>query len=302
MTTEAKDILIVTCARDSWQFKLQCQSIGKYLEPVHVHVVINEKDCTVWRNWFDTNCREFLVAHRLTVVNALQLVDQLQLAGTWFTRPALVNASPKSMVVYDFDRTAGINGWITQQIFKLVYALTLDRPYWVFDSKNWFVKPMLMKDLVKYKRHDQCDPVFYKFLAACKMRFNQPGLNYRPVITPYYFDSQVVKKMFDHWGGVRQFVSWFMQFQHPSEFMVYDIFAQAQVLDTDTGGDVKYQHNYWTMHGAFDPNNFEQQLQNPQIKLLSIQLGLLPLVNTDKIEQLLGNTRIAEAKMISVRE
>lgn len=262
--------LIVTCNRDTWQFRLQCKSIGKYLEPCDVHIVINEPDPSGWINWFNSDCLPYLGNHRVQVYTHKDFYSD-----------------------FLFHNIYSVHGWVSQQIFKLTFSLKTDQPYIVLDSKNWFVKPTRLQDIPNRPRVATPSAGFLRFYFEARKKLQIEHMyRIREIITPYYIDPAVVKAILAEFGGVDQFIEWFMLYDMASEFMLYDLYAQHHKLDEDTGSttpySMSYSMNFWYYDKSIDLDKFARVLSDPAVHLIGIQFALIETVNTDEIEALLN--------------
>ncbi len=257
-------VLIVTCDRDRWQFLLQCRSIGKFLEPCKVAIIVNEFKPQSWLQWYKENCEQHLQCHEVTV---LQHEDFYHLCN--------------------FYLIPNNNGWKSQQVFKMLYAFNTDQDYLVLDSKNWFVKPIQLSEIIprerRWKDHNYIwDPV----VTASTARFGLPEQTlYRPAITPYKFEYKIVKNMIASFGSIDNFLTWFLKFKHPSEFVVYDLYAQSIGAETHPGLGPGVSQNIW--HGIVDCVEkqvysteldlaaLERMIQNENVKIVAVAVILL---------------------------
>ena len=262
-------VLVVTCNRDRWLFQHQCWSIGQYLESCTVNIFINELNSAEWKTWFDLECRPHLVNHIVTVYTYDDFVDCI----------AMENLLEK------FKLRAG---WITQQIFKLAFSLKTSAPYIVLDSKNWFVKHTRLSNIQKRHRR-QVAPLLHNFYFNAIEKLNATEIYYcRPEITPYYIDPIIVNGLFNATGGVDNFIKWFVSHETPSEFIVYDLYAQCMNLDHDIGQDSLYAKNFWGDEVTLDLAQFEQALANPMVHMVSIHPRLVENLNIIDVETLLN--------------
>jgi hypothetical protein len=210
-----KQLLVVTCNKHRQQFLSQSESVGQFLEPVDLHVIINEYDPHEWLSWFNKSCAEHLQPHGINI----------------HTR--------KHMPVEIFSTFSNhaMSGWHLQQVCKLAFSLKTSDSYVMLDSKNCIVGPTNYADFVRHSRVRSFeDEIFYPFYKTCLRTFNLPiKTQYRPTVTPYIFEPAVVLKLFDYFGGIKQFTDWFMSFDFPSEFIVYDLFAQSISEEQEVG-------------------------------------------------------------------
>lgn len=265
MVNKLNQVLIVTCNRDRWQFQIQCWSIGKYLEPCDLHIVINELDPTDWPEWFAANCRLYLNNHNVKVWTYEDFMDDIFLFHPNMTK-----------------------GWLSQQLFKLAFACKTQDPYIILDSKNWFVKNTKLSDLPKRPRETLSTiPDFNKFIYACLEKFNLSYVYCRGLITPYHFTPGIVLKMFEHFGGQDAFNNWFLEFSAPSEFIVYDLFAQYAKLDSDAGTLVDNYRYFWYTDLVLDLEKFKLAVIEPGVKMVSVHSPLLKTIDPQAIESVL---------------
>jgi hypothetical protein len=87
----------------------------------------------------------------------------------------------------------------------------------------------------------------------------------------------VCKKIFNLFGGYKQFVDWFYTHNQPSEFILHDMAAQFFNMDFE---DIGYDCNYNKL--LLDPTNadeydliFQELSQNDSIKIFTMHIGVL---------------------------
>jgi hypothetical protein len=271
-------ILIVTCNRDRWQFLLQCKSIGKFLAPCRVNIIINQYPAAEWQEWFSDQCQPHLARHEVTVLTYEDFLADFSFVFL----------------------SRGVDGWVTQQILKLVFAIKTKQDYLVLDSKNWFVKPCCLLDFTRRTRKPgDHNPNFNPIHQDCCRRWNLDQLTaYRPAITPYFIDPVIVGKLFQDFGGIDNFLAWFLKFKNPSEFIVYDLFAQSIAQESAPGETANspcrnfyYAHTTMAVeHKSTELNllDFAACLQNPSIKMITASIAFMqdPAVR-QAVEQLL---------------
>lgn len=257
-------VLIVTCDRDRWQFLLQCRSIGKFLEPCKVAIIINEFKPQSWLQWYKENCEQHLQYHQVTVS---QHEDFYHLCN--------------------FYLIPNNNGWKSQQAFKMLHAFNTNEDYLVLDSKNWFVKPTRLQDIVpRERRWKDHNYIWNAVVDASVARFNLPEETaYRPAITPYRFEYNVVRNLIGSFGSVNNFLSWFMKFKNPSEFVVYDLYAQSIGAESEPGTGPGVSKNIW--HGNVDTIHtqvysteldlvaLERMINDPDVKIVAVAVVML---------------------------
>ena len=109
------------------------------------------------------------------------------------------------------------SGWISQQVFKLVFALVTEHPYLVLDTKNWLVRPT---DFNSYQTLARRPPplIFLEFYQALVQQLKlKEDMLCCPEVTPYKIDPKIVIKLFEQFGGVDKFVNWFCSFRYGIE-------------------------------------------------------------------------------------
>jgi hypothetical protein len=265
-----KQVLVVTCDRDRWQFLLQIRSIGKFLEPCNLCVIINEHDPQRWLCWFKENCEQRLDRHHVKIMTREDFND----------------------IIPCQSLDDKVSGWISQQIYKLLFSLKVNDPYLVLDSKNWFIKDSKLVDFQQRTRVGiSTNPGFVNFYDRCLEQFEMPkDTMYRPIITPYAIDPAIVRSMLDKFQGAKNFFDWFTSDKIASEFMAYDLFAQSLGLEQDSGYPMICCKIFWYSL----PNRAELNLDEvvacsgtPGIKMLSIDRKLLLLRYQNQLERLL---------------
>lgn len=210
-----KQLLVVTCNKHRSQFLSQSESFDQFLEPVDLHVVINEADPESWIDWFNDSCAGHLQSHRVVLHTCKDMPSDL----------------------FSTSGKHAMSGWHVQQVCKLAFSLKTYDSYVVLDSKNCITGPTRFIDFVRHSRVRSFeDEIFYPFYKTCLRTFTLPiKTQYRPTVTPYIFEPSVVLKLFDYFGGIKQFADWFMCFDFPSEFIVYDLFAQSILEEQEVG-------------------------------------------------------------------
>jgi len=247
-------LLTVTCDRDRWEFLLQCRSLSRYSVNNKLNIIVNELNPRPWLKWFDENCRLLLAEIEFKIYTYEDFYD-------------------------DFILPIHKPGWHTQQIFKLVFALKTSGSYIVLDSKNWFVRPIDFNPLYKQKRWpmdgENCEHwlSFFPFYTACieKLGLNS-SFEFRTVLTPYHFDAGIILQMFEHFGGVIMFNKWFLSFEWPSEFIVYDLFLQTIDPLSDSGClVVPYKNFFHNQHVTrLDIDQLTLAVADQNISMISI--------------------------------
>lgn len=263
-------LLIVTCDIDRWHFRIQCLTLEKYMEPCELHVIVNEVDPRPWLDWFSANLKRHIRQH----------IIRVYVSDHFFTKQRFTGILDSS------------HGWVTQQILKLVFSFVIDQPYLVLDSKNWLIKPVAYHDIAaKWQRktirgHKDERWGFKPFLASCCDILDLPiDSKYRLVQTPFEIDNDIAKRLFYAFGGLDAFVDWFIGFSRPSEFMVYDLFAQSIHMGEDIGSNMASYRGYF--HGLVDFERLGADIGSPDTVMISIHRRMITDQDTaDRLESL----------------
>ena len=196
------ELVILTHQGDLHLCRWQLKSIGKYLEPCTVHIIVNEQD-TIY-------AEEFLKKEVETLRHTVLFWSRTKIIGN-----------------YTNDR----GGWVTQQVLKLLIPTNGD--YIVLDCKDIFLRKTSMNDLAKEQRKRQPDAlvsktwkVFAERLTA-RLLSTYPGVQIdfnkvRGIQTPRFITKEMQNKIIEIWGDKKNFVEWFFHIDMPSEFILYD--------------------------------------------------------------------------------
>lgn len=184
----------------------------------------------------------------------------------------------------------GQDGYANQQVIKLLYSEFLPNDsYCVFDTKNWLIKNTSISDIPLNVRHEnlKIKKVFYKFFTECVKHFGDQQV--RNIETPYIVESKVVSAMLTYFGGRTKFLEWFLNtdIKNPSEFILYDMFAQyANLADMSRGGP-PINKTFWPREIISDID-IENVLKS-DIKILGIHRLLLNQIDIKKLENYYEN-------------
>ena len=250
------NLVIITCIKDRLHFALQCKSFNKFLEPCNIFITINERETEKWIEWFNVYCKKYLDKFKYTI----------------HTRQ-------------DFNLpNFGQDGYADQQAIKLLYSEILpNSTYCVFDSKNWLIKPMSITEVPISIRNDNLSikKTFNKFFVECVKLFGEYKV--RNIDTPYILDSNIVYAMFNYFGNRTTFFEWFFNtdIKHPSEFLVYDMFAQFSNIADMSEGSPPIHKTFWPREIITD--NDIDSVFTTDIKILGIHRLLLPQINIRKL-------------------
>lgn len=241
-------LLIVTCYRDAQQFLIQCQSIGENLESCCVNIVINEHYADPWVQWFDTNVAKYLTNHSVQIYKWTDFVSNYT-----------------ELSANDYNK---------QQLYKLLFATKTDCPYVVLDSKDWVVRPVSLNTFHSSQRAQNIAYLFRTFYQYCQDRWGR--CNVRGHITPYRMDNTVVCKLLDQFASVAELSALFDQYttdhSFPSEFIMYDVFAQSCGHEQDPGSAVNYSARLPSdsVQSGLAVNYWQSFCNNPQYTVLTI--------------------------------
>lgn len=114
----------VTCNRDFQQMLLQAESIQKFVEPCKHVVIVNEDkfDYDFWLRWL----APYYTNHELVLMGKIKSNYVDHFFGSY-----------KDYGIIDNDS----NGWLTQQLQKMLLAYEFNDDYLILDSKNFFIRP-----------------------------------------------------------------------------------------------------------------------------------------------------------------
>jgi hypothetical protein len=192
-----RTLVVVTCYRDLNQLSVLFKSVNLYLEPSKIIIVVNEDDDMKWLVWYDRH--KILPQHNVEVI----------------FKNDLFPASSHSMESYN-------DGWITQQILKLIIATKVVTPeYVLLDTKNFFIKPTSLDSIKQMQAADYFksigrDIVWVSAVASklttplTKLISARGGLFLSDASTPYVINTSYAERLISHFGGLEQFVNWFL--------------------------------------------------------------------------------------------
>ena len=196
------EIVTITCENDFDLCLYQLKSMEKFLEPCTINVVINEEDIEPYKTKIPYS--------KIHTIRVWSQFDILQRKAPHF------------------------NGWVNQQILKLIIPLDCD--YVVLDCKDIFIKTTKLEDLKRRHRQKHPNPLKTKpwtkwfpptidiLYKHYKTRINVKEIN--SIQTPRYIRKTVVSEIPKIWGDRSKFIKWFGKFGMPSEFILYDCLEQ----------------------------------------------------------------------------
>lgn len=210
------EAVIVTCLKDRLQFLILCRTMGRYLEPCKIAIIINERDddFRFLKTWIEHVCLKYISLHDVTLISEEEIhpdIHKLQ-----------------------------VNGWISQQLLKLFYFKKTKSDYCVLDSKNWFIKHCTI-DMISNNRPIKLPksiiPSMITYaISRLKYVYRIRGKNeshlkdiikeFIPIETPYLIKKSVVKSMIKFFVNEKNFMRLFKNDQYHSEFMLHYFFEE----------------------------------------------------------------------------
>ena len=271
-TLSLDQLLIVTCDAHRWHFRIQCLSIERYLlDRCRISIVINETDPTAWMAWFDAEIRPHMAAHQVRV----------------YTWEQFFSAADYSVLLQNSD------GWLRQQIFKLLFSAKTSVPYLVLDSKNWFMAPTRHGDMRKVMRPPLPTTGYEDLIEQTAKRFGLTG-NETPCTptTPFEFEPRIIEQMIDSCGGPHAFIDWFKTLRPTSEFIVYDLFCMSIGIDRSVTDWWWRNAEFWPKRygigrDMLDIHSLEEVFADPKIHGLTIHHSLISEEMVAAIESLI---------------
>lgn len=206
------ELVTITCKEDIELCVYQLKSIHKYVEPCIVNVVVNELDIK-FANIIINKQKKRMPRHTIKIWSR----DQ----------------------VFETDITFK-NGWISQQLIKLL--MPLDNDYIVLDCKDIFLKHTLLSDIIKLQYKSQPNPKVCKtwgefFSTIHKKTLHSRyetnlkiiGNNINDIQTPRLIKKSVILEIISIWKSKKKFIRWWSKLTCiMSEFMLYDYIAYCK--------------------------------------------------------------------------
>jgi hypothetical protein len=231
------DLITVVFDEELETLKTQAQSIAVYGRNIDtIFVVINDDSGTgsqIDRTWW----------------------------GIWQERVQVVNRQA-------FGRQWSDNGWLSQQVLKLMTA-TVSSNDWsmILDAKTFFVKPMLEFDSRPAVGELDIYPVFKPSQDIVNNLFGiELNKQLGPGGVPFIINTQAVRAMVawieDHVG--QDFVEWFQAQGMLTEFMLYSGWIQYQgnTLYNVSKSDIRPSNLCHSEVASFDRKFNEMQSSN----------------------------------------
>lgn len=202
------ELVTITCKEDLELCVYQLKSIHKFVEPCTVNVVINETDVKFARMLLKRQTR-VMYKHKIK----------------FWSRTAIIKT----------DKTFK-NGWISQQLLKLLIPLPDD--YIVLDCKDIFLKPTKITDIAKLHYKNQPDPSTCKswgnfYNEANNVLYKTYPIKINPkeingIQTPRLMKKSVLEEIGKVWKSKKKFINWWAKLNcSPSEFILYDYIAYS---------------------------------------------------------------------------
>lgn len=235
------DLVIITFSKDLYLCKWQLRTIKKFLEPCTIHIVVNEQDHS-HASYYLKEEVELLENH---VVH-------------FWSRTKILGEVPDN-----------INGWISQQLLKLL--LPIDKDYIVLDCKDMFIRPTMLNDLIKEHYRNQSNVKIcktWKYFSNKLLRrlndFYGENINHkdiRDIQTPRLIKKSIRKKILEIFKNKQHFIDWFLTMQMPSEFILYDAVRLYEKEMTTDIFPKKEIIGVWNMkmYGEIDLNNLPEE-------------------------------------------
>ena len=236
------DIVTITFNQDLELCKYQLKSIRKFLEPCHIHIVINEQD----------------TSHARSVLN--DEINKLQNVTVW-DQQQIIKRFPVSR-----------RGWWTQQVLKLLFPSNND--YVVLDCKDIFIRPTLLSDLKKEQHEAQPNveicPTWGNFYKELNLKLSphyKEKVDHtliRDIQTPRLIRNDVKKTILKVWQDNTTFAEWFLSIKMPSEFILYDTIRLHEQINFEESWKSKEIVGLWESRDI-KKNTFNEIPKNTKI-------------------------------------
>jgi hypothetical protein len=261
-----RTLVVVTCYRDLNQLLVLFKSVNLYLEPSNIIIIVNEDDDMKWLVWYDRH--KILPQHNVEVI----------------FKNDLFPASSHSMESYN-------DGWVTQQILKLIIATKVVTPeYVLLDTKNFFIKPTSLDSIKQMQAADYFKSIGRDILwvSAVASKLTYPltkltsargGLFLSDASTPYVINTSYAERLISHFGGLEQFVTWFLTTVESlwacvetapddleldvfiSEFYLYELFCAIE-LGVDYTDCIKINNATFWPDGRYSRDDIDDCIDN----------------------------------------
>lgn len=235
-----RTLVVVTCYRDLYPLHIMFRSIKKYLEPSKIIIVVNEEDDFKWLVWYDRT-KKLLSDHDVKIVYREELLNSDVVAQSHCPNP---------------------NGWILQNIFKLIVSGMVEtEEYVLLDSKNFFIKTTKLQDIKRQQKVNVFDDIGWDigWIMAVVSKLSNPALsnlispmdNQKLLLTsaqtPYIINTSHARQLVEHFGGSDGLSRWFLNTSENlmvclgcappnsnintfiSEFYLYELFCSLEL-------------------------------------------------------------------------
>jgi hypothetical protein len=284
MSTKKTSLVIITCLKDKWKFEMLCRSMSVFLEPCDVVIVYNEmqKKMPEWLDWFEVIRTKFLKKFNIKTYSVADFYPKKYIDKP-YTDP--VHAS---------------GGWVKQQVLKLLVAQKVNTPeYVIFDSKNFFTRPGSLQDIEKTIPHGHwtlAGVTEWTKICCEKLELIYPGhqLKLRSNTTPYFFKTNVARRLVKKLGGNDEFIQWFSKTAllpkvSPAEFILYELF-EMKSDQRDIGTTLANNATVWMhhIHGqAMTPESLGLWIKGNPNFVAGLHGGVNTLLSLTDVKQIL---------------
>lgn len=275
-----RTLVVVTCDKDRWSFEMLCRSIHKFLKPSPILIIVNENDPESWQTWYK-EIMYLLDGHRVKVKNKYDFWDE---------------------EIADHLHPLRRSGWIDQQVLKLYAGKFVDsNEYVVLDSKNFFIKPTSLRDILQIKSEyiTSWAPKNLKntvdlYCSMLNLRFTHKILPLTQNTTPYVIYKDYALALIKHFGDIENFYKVFTESAIPkeftaAEFFLYEIFTFKNRRN-NKGQCQSNNIGFWHFHiedldYKIDDfvNLFEKHRKNPEIFTSGLHKSLRQYITLEEI-------------------
>jgi hypothetical protein len=201
--------ITVTHWADREQFRIQCRSMGRWLQTAPHTVILNELDPSTAQDlehYYYQECAPWLRNRPVRLWHARELIDR-----------------------YYSEDLALVNGYIRQQVFKFYTQQILHKDSIILDSKNWYARKTTLAQTPQQSTAWWWDPsrqdtwhAWSQYLAD-HLNTHEPRW-IRCIETPYRLSNKQAQQAIQrHWGTWAQFVDAIITHHTPSEFMALNL-------------------------------------------------------------------------------
>jgi hypothetical protein len=212
-------VICVTCHRDWSDLFRQAVSFEKYLPPdFKIVYIVEDKDPTEWLKCWN-NCHLKNLPN-VTVLLGNQIVS------------------------------SNINGWVRQQLLKLLVTSREHGLCWIVDSKDFLIRHPTSELGNTFAVACNESQVHTRVINLYKSVLNIENANLLILPhTPFEFNPVHVNHLINGFGGELLFTQWFTSMQHHSEFILYQLWCQQHNLDINIGKRTQIVQKLWAPTG-----------------------------------------------------